>query len=132
MLLQIFITEEMLIILLIFNFLLLTDAPKLTSTSSPITTVTGNSIILTCNVDANPSITDFYWRKSGSNISSSSHPEKYSGGTSTNTNLTIINTSKTDTGNYTCVAINSIGTSSSQPVTVVVNCKYYMKPSIDS
>ncbi|XP_059165768.1 hemicentin-1-like [Physella acuta] len=96
-------------------------APKLSATTSPVTTVSGSTIILTCNVDANPQLTDFYWRKSNSNISSTSNPEKYSGGTIFNTNLTIINTSKTDTGNYTCVAVNNIGASSSQSVSVVVN-----------
>ncbi|CAL1547886.1 unnamed protein product, partial [Lymnaea stagnalis] len=53
--------------------------PRLTVTNATVTSSPGDTIILTCNVNANPNITSFSWTKSGVTISSSSNPTKYSG-----------------------------------------------------
>ncbi|KAK6963488.1 hemicentin-1, partial [Biomphalaria glabrata] len=94
--------------------------PQLTVSSTSITKNAGETIVLTCVVNSNPAITTFSWFKSDTAINYAANPNKYSGGTISNTNLTIFNASSSDIDNYSCSAINPLGTSRSTSVAVNV------------
>ena len=79
---------------------------------------------LSCNATGNPAPT-ISWRKNGSPISNnriSLSPDKKQ--------LTITNVNRTDSGEYRCVASNSLGNDTSSAATVNVLCKYSITDSI--
>lgn len=91
--------------------------------NTSITKNAGETIVLTCIVNSNPAITTFNWFKSDTAINSAANPSKYSGGTISNSNLTIFDASSSDIDNYSCYAINPLGNSRSTPVAVNVISK---------
>ncbi|XP_035828095.1 hemicentin-1 [Aplysia californica] len=98
--------------------------PRLTVQNQPITTSEGATIVLACDVDASPAITNFYWTKTGQGqISPASNPGKYSGGTLTSTTLLILSADSLDSGQYICVAENSVGTTFSLQTSVTVQAR---------
>lgn len=74
---------------------------------------------LQCTVSTTTSatITDVFWQKKNEcqtkNISSSTTPAKYSGGTVNTPSLTIFNADGLDVSSYTCFASNIAGTGQS-------------------
>ncbi|VDI12391.1 Hypothetical predicted protein, partial [Mytilus galloprovincialis] len=84
----------------------------------------GNSITIGCTVTANPAVTSVYWTRDMngqiSNIGPSSNPSKYGGSTTVTPSLTIYNVDFSDRGNYQCFATNSVGTGSSQQISLDV------------
>lgn len=80
---------------------------------------------LNCGVDANPEITSYYWLKNVTIISSTANSSKYSGGTLGSRILTIFRSTFEDSGNYTCVAGNSVGNRTSDPVVLSVTGNFY-------
>ncbi|XP_076112262.1 hemicentin-1-like isoform X2 [Mytilus galloprovincialis] len=78
----------------------------------------GQSQLITCIVSGNPAATSISWRftPSGSNQQqtlSLSNTAKYSGGTTQNPSLTVLNFQSSDGGSYVCSATNAVGTRSS-------------------
>ncbi|GFR66575.1 hemicentin-1 [Elysia marginata] len=102
--------------------LTVTYRPTLTVSTTNILIEAGSSTLLACGVSAVPSLTSLYWTKDGVRIDPSQNPSKYNGGTRSVPSLTIFNADVTsDPGSYTCVATNSIGTTFSDPVNLVVS-----------
>ena len=100
----------------------LPDAPRLSVSGITVTASSGETIVLSCAVDANPVISDLYWTRanSGVAIDTINNPQKYSGGSTGSPSLIIFGADSSDTGQYTCVAVNSVGTSTSDVVLVSV------------
>ena len=81
-------------------------------------------MILSCNATGNPEPT-ITWTKNGTLISNNSRissPQEKQ--------LTITNVNRTDSGEYRCVASNSLGNDTSSAATVNVLCKYSMTYSM--
>ena len=100
----------------------LPDAPRLSVNGITVTASIGETIVLSCAVDANPVISDLYWTRAnrGVAIDTVKNPQKYSGGSTDSPRLTIFGADSSDTGQYTCVAVNAVGTTTSDVVFVSV------------
>ncbi|KAK6963489.1 hemicentin-1, partial [Biomphalaria glabrata] len=95
--------------------------PRLNVSTGSITSPVGSTVSLTCTVSSNPSLSSFYWTKIGSGLlDPSSNTSKYSGGTISNTTLTISGIQVQDSGNYTCSAGNTIGNTTSSFVSLLI------------
>ncbi|KAK0043006.1 hemicentin-1, partial [Biomphalaria pfeifferi] len=95
--------------------------PRLNVSTGSITSPVGSTVSLTCTVSSNPSLSSFYWTKIGSGLlDPSSNTSKYSGGTISNTALTISGIQVHDSGNYTCSAGNTIGNTTSSFVSLLI------------
>ena len=109
---------------LFFFFFKSPDRPTLTVSRTNVVIEAGSSAILSCGVSAVPTINSLYWTKDGVRLDPSQNPSKYNGGSISVPSLTLFNADVTsDPGSYTCVAANSIGTTFSDPVNLVVSCK---------
>ena len=80
----------------------------------------GDNVTLSCNASGDP-LSTITWTRNGS-VLNSSVPRISLGAESRE--LTITNISRTDSGEYRCVANNSEGTNISQPATLDVKCKF--------
>ena len=101
-----------------------TDQAEITAHPQDVTVIEGSSMILTCNAAGNPEPT-ITWTKNGTLISNNSRissPQEKQ--------LTITNVNRTDSGEYRCVASNSLGNDTSSAATVNVLCKYSMTYSM--
>ena len=74
---------------------------------------------LSCNASGNPEPT-ISWTKDGSPINSNSRNSL----SEDNKQLTIANVNRTDSGEYRCVASNSVGNKTSNAATLDIKCKY--------
>ena len=72
----------------------------------------------TCDADGNPTPT-FSWTKDGSVVNTTLRITF----NENNKNLTIINVSRGDSGEYICVATNNVNRVESNPSTLNVQCK---------
>ncbi|GFO02843.1 hemicentin 1 [Plakobranchus ocellatus] len=103
-----------------------TYLPTLTVPSSSVVGGRESSITLTCGVEAFPPLISLRWVKDGSQDidltqQTTLGQNKYSGGTAAVPDLTIRDLNETiDTGVYRCVAENSRGSVTSDPVNVAV------------
>lgn len=83
----------------------------------------GQHMILECIIVSTPNCTDVYWQHiyndTVKNITSSS-PNVYYGATVAVPSLYIRRVTTAESGQYTCFAVNSLGTGESQPTTVTV------------
>ena len=75
---------------------------------------------LSCNATGNPVPTISSWNKDGSATISNFRISL----SADNKQLTITNVNRTDSGEYRCVASNSLGNDTSSAATVDVLCKY--------
>ena len=105
---------------------ILTDEAEITGHPQNVTVIEGISVILSCNATGNPEPT-ISWTKDGYPISNNS---RISLSADDNKKLTITNGNRTDSGEYRCVASNSLGNDTSSVATVNVICKYSMTDSI--
>lgn len=103
------------------NIICQTDPPHISIGNSSIQARPGETVLLTCSVDASPNITEFYWKFEQTVISSTANPTKYSGGTITDRTLKIFTAALSDVGSYYCVAINSLGNTTSSPINLILN-----------
>ena len=95
------------------------DEPEIITDPSDDKVKEGKNRTFYCNATGNP-LPAISWKKDGYSIGSNSRIT-YSGESN---ELTIINVYRTDSGKYHCVANNSIGNTSSDAATLVVECKY--------
>ena len=100
-------------LLLLFH----TELPLITTRPEGKTPIEGEKITLSCNATGNPE-PSISWVKDGSPINSKSRI----GLSKDNKRLTITNISRTDSGEYQCVARNRVGNDTSNS-RVVVLCK---------
>jgi hypothetical protein len=99
-----------------------TDVPSVTASIVPSVTV-GNSVVINCVVTAEPQETAIVWQKVINGVRTTlsiSSNNRYSGGTVNTPSLTIGNVQDSDEGLYICQATNSVGTGSSNQVSLDV------------
>ena len=104
--------------------MLFSDQPEITAHPQNVEVREGNNVTLSCNATGNPEPT-ISWTKDGSPINSNSR-NSFS---ADNKQLTITNVNRTDSGEYRCVASNSVGKKTSNAATVDVKCKYIVNCS---
>ena len=101
--------------------LLLIEQPAFTThPNNPPTLILREGVRTTFSSDANgiPEPT-FSWTKDGSAITANDRISL----SADNKELSIINVNRTDSGEYRCVAANSVGTVNSNASTLTVHCK---------
>ncbi|XP_069115359.1 hemicentin-1-like isoform X2 [Argopecten irradians] len=98
------------------------SVPSLTVTQSSYSVTTGTSVTLQCSVSANPAITSVYWQRIQNGVTASVTVDSvnFSGATTSNPSLTVINANSADSGTYTCFAVNSVGTGQSSQISLTV------------
>ncbi|XP_076438261.1 hemicentin-2-like [Babylonia areolata] len=94
--------------------------PELSSAATRITRLEGTSVTLPCPYSAHPAPTSLLWYKNGVQLSVQG---RYSGGTLSTPGLTIGSVVSTDLATYLCRVTNSMGTSSSGPISLDVQYK---------
>ena len=99
----------------------LTDGPQFSPHPQSQTKAEGENAFLSCNVTGNPKPA-VSWYKDDTKINAGA--DSRVGISEDGTQLTITNVSINDDGQYTCVANNSLGNSTSNPATLTVQCKY--------
>ena len=96
-----------------------TDQPEITANPQNTTRIEGDNVTLSCNVDGNP-VPTISWTRDGSPVSTSGRISI----SDDKKQLTITNVKRTDSGEYRCVANNSLGNATSNAATLNVKCKY--------
>ena len=100
------------------SLLSVADQPKIKVHPKAETTTEGNNLTLFCNATGNP-VPTISWTKDESPLSSNSRISL-----SDDERLTITNVNRTDSGEYRCVASNSLGNDTSSGATLNIQCKY--------
>ena len=96
-----------------------TDLPEITVHPEAQTKTEGENVTLSCNVAGNPAPT-ISWTRNGSPLNTTGRINFSDG----KKQLTITNVNRTDSGEYRCVARNSLGNATSNVATLNVQCKY--------
>jgi len=79
-------------------------------------------LTLSCNTTANP-VPTISWTRDGSPVDTNDN-ERMSCSAKKKTQLTITNVSRTDSGEYRCVARNSLGNDTSNAAKVDIQCNF--------
>ena len=88
-------------------------------------TMEGNKyFVFTCTIVGNPSPL-VYWTKNGLILNVTTNPRLSAPSGNSIYSLNIINVSRSDAGQYRCMAINSVGISTSLGETLKVFCEYF-------
>ena len=96
----------------------MTDQPEFTAHPQSQTLVEGSSVIFPS--DANGvSEPIFSWTKDGSSVTANNRISL----SADNKQLSLTNVNRTDSGEYRCLAANSVGTVNSNAATLTVHCK---------
>ena len=99
---------------------ILSDHPKITARPQVKTTTEGDNVTLSCNTTGNP-VPTISWTVNGSPVDTRDNPRiSFSEGKQ---QLIITNVSRTDSGEYRCVARNSLGNDTSNTTSLYVQCK---------
>ena len=98
---------------------LVTDQPEITAHPQNKTRIEGDNVTLSCDVDGNP-VPTISWTRGGSPVDTSARISF----TADEKQLTITNVSRTDSGEYRCVASNMVGNDTSNAADLDVQCKY--------
>ncbi|XP_076457420.1 B-cell receptor CD22-like [Babylonia areolata] len=93
-------------------------APVVTVSGTGEIATTGSQITLDCSASATPAVTSVTWYKDGVPVNMAD--SRFSGATPALPSLTIVQVQRTDAGDYVCGATNSIGSSNSSVVPLVV------------
>ena len=96
-----------------------TDLPEITVHPEAQTKTEGENVTLSCNVAGNPAPT-ISWTRNGSPLNTTGRINFSDG----KKQLTITNVNRTDSGEYRCVARNSLGNATSNVAALNVQCKY--------
>ena len=100
---------------------IVTDEPEITAHPGSVAETEGNNVTLSCNAAANPAPT-ISWIRDGSLVNSTINSRiSFS---EDNKQLTITNVSRTDNGEYQCVAENRVGSDTSKSASLDVQCKF--------
>ena len=101
-------------------FLHFTVQPEITAHPQNETGIEGQNVTFTCNATGNPAPT-ISWTTNGS-THDTSHNSRISFSVD-NKQLTITNVNRTDSGEYRCVANNSVGNATSDAAILYIQCK---------
>ena len=102
-------------------FLHLKVPPEITADPQNITTIEEVNVTFTCNATGNP-LPAISWTANGSPINAR-HNWKFSFSVN-NTQLTVTEVNRNDSGEYRCVANNSLGNATSDAAYLDVHCEY--------
>ena len=102
-------------------FFVIVDQPKITVQPQGKTKTEGDNLTLSCNTTGNP-VAKISWTRNGTAVNSSGRISF----SADNKQLTITNVSRTDNGEYRCVARNSLGNDTSNTAKVDIQCNYFM------
>lgn len=97
------------------------DIPEVHVRDTTYKTGVDYSVTLSCRIiKASPAISRVYWQRFINNATTvlSSDSTGYTGSTIEDPSLTILSAKETMSGEYTCFAINAVGTGSSFPTTL--------------
>ncbi|CAH3163864.1 unnamed protein product, partial [Pocillopora meandrina] len=97
--------------------------PEITAHPDNVTEKEGENVTLFCNVMGNP-VPKISWNKGGSTLSNSSRVNL----SADNKHLTLTNVKRVDSGEYRCVAANSLGYDTSNPAYLGVQFKPEISP----
>ena len=89
----------------------ITDKPEITGLPPSVARPEGDNVTLSCNAEGNP-VPTISWIRSGSHIDTSGNSSRIRF-SEDKKQLTITNVNRTDSGEYRCVANNSLGKTSS-------------------
>ncbi|XP_071178853.1 myosin light chain kinase, smooth muscle-like [Mytilus edulis] len=97
--------------------------PELTTKKDQYSVTTGESVTLECIVNANPSVVAIRWTRNlnGAITEIDNKSTRFSGNKPSNPSLTILSTSITDQGCYTCFASNFLGEKSSRQIVLYIS-----------
>ena len=96
-----------------------TDKPDITTHPQDETKKEGKNVTLSCDASGNPMPTTFSWTVNGSALTEGGRISLSQG----DKQLTITNVTRGDSGQYRCVATNSVGNVTSNAATLNVQCK---------
>ena len=102
--------------------LIVTDQPEITVHPRSVAKTEEENVTLFCNATANP-VPTILWTRDGSPVDTSGNSTRVSFSADTNKQLTITNVSRTDSGEYRCVARNSLGNDTSNMAKLDIQCK---------
>ena len=101
----------------------ITDKPEITVHPKNETKLERDNVVFTCNVDGNP-VPTISWTRDGSLINNTNSNFTRISLSRDKKQLTITNLSRTDSGEYRCVASNSLGHKTSKAASLDVQCKH--------
>lgn len=101
--------------------LIVTDKPEITAHPQGVAKTEGDNVTLSCNATANP-VATISWTRDESQVDTSDNSPRISFSDGIK-KLTITNVDRTDSGEYRCVARNSLGNETSNAASLDVQCK---------
>lgn len=99
----------------------ITDQPEITAHPMGDTKREGENMILSCNADGNP-VPTISWTRNGYPVDTSNDARISM--SADKRQLNILNVTRTDSGEYRCVANNSLGNNISDAAFIDIQCKY--------
>ena len=97
-------------------------APEIVENPKDVTIVEGEHVVFSCVVDGNPS-PRVTWTKNEEKLNITTNPRLTASSLNNNHSLTITDVHRSDSGQYRCVIINSVGNITSSPGDLNVQCK---------
>ena len=100
--------------------LIVTDKPEITAHPRSVAKTEGNNVTLSCNATGNP-VPTISWTRDGSAVDTNDNSRiSFS---ADKEQLTMTNVSRTDSGEYRCVAENRVGNDTSNAAKLDIQCK---------
>ena len=98
------------------------DAPEFTKKPENIVKIENQDVVLNCTAVGNPQ-PSVEWTKDDVVLNITADPQLSTTSSGNTHSLTIQNVRRSDEGQYRCVAINSVGATTSEAGTLTVHCK---------
>lgn len=99
---------------------LISDLPIVRVEQNQHHSVYGENVTLNCNIFSDPPIINVYWKKDDTKTILNQGSIGYHGILPNDPSLTIIRSTTFHTGKYRCFATNAVGTTSSEPISLLV------------
>ena len=97
-------------------------APEIVENPKDATLVEGKDVVFSCMIDGNPS-PRVTWTKNEEKLNTTVNPRLTASSLNNKRSLTITDVQRSDSGQYRCVIINSVGNITSSPGDLNVQCK---------
>ena len=105
-----------------FSLFVLIVAPEISKSPTDATKVEGQTVMFNCVVAGYPT-PHVAWTKNEAGLNVAADARLRAVSNDGNHQLTISNVQQSDTGQYRCVAINSLDNTTSSPATLTVHCE---------